>query len=360
MPDIKYINFANMDLTKWLEAKPFGPLDSSGRPALRGSIQYDPAKVSLLSPDGFVRLYIDYTDPKCPFRIELTEDPWQIRLPQGTEDIYTFVLGFPPTYKRENILTPKSLFQMYCRSAAVSEVMFQLELTGKTQVPSFPLGSIQYVHQCAPGGKIRKATTVNPVANEQVEVKIRLIHGLTGMISLALNNNTVYSCSGPTAFAADPAATAQAKFGVYDHMLFNEGARAGQGEAVRQQYLAAGIKGFELYYSPITIARRLPGEPAFTSMLEDMISPSRITYPYKLVKQVETGWSFKLDTAKAQLAEAQTANASLNDTITRLVNENDSLKADLTVLNQTKTVLIAENNNLANRIEAGITALSKP
>lgn len=330
MSKIKFINWRDVDLSKWLEAKTFGPLDDAGKPMLRGSLQYDPPRIGLRPDNGFVTIKIDYTDPKCPFRIEFTEDPWMLRLPEGTEDIYSFAYLFPKGYKKDNVLTPKSIFQMYCRDSASNfgEVMFQLELTGKSQEPNFAAGAIQVIHSTAVV-KYRKATTFTPKEDELLMIKIRVKHGMNGSISCELNGTEVYNVAGPTVFAACPVAIAQPKFGIYDHMINNEGAKLGIGDANRKKYLAIGVNSFDIAMSPVTIARRLPTEPAFDSTLESLISPTRLSLNYYgmiTYQEALTALQAQYDLVQSTNVQLSKQVADLQGTVTSLQSA-DAAKA---------------------------------
>jgi hypothetical protein len=351
MPDIKLLNWKDIDLSLWKEGSVFGPTDPlTNKPALRASVAGGKVASRL---DGFVDLIIDYTNPLCPYRIECTENPWMIRLVRGTEDIYTFVYRFPSNYKKEHVVTPKSLLQFYCKSTSpeFGAVLFQLELSGGVN-PKFPQGSIQVINN-HPLNKSRVATSFIPKADEDIRVVVKMKHGLAGEghISCTINSQSVYNLASPTLFVDSPTATAQFKLGIYDHMLNNEGDRVGIGEANRQKHLAVGAKEFRIALSPIIIARRKPDE-VFGAWIDALCDPLRVyshDYPNaflslnKLYDQLTTSYNAK----EAQVLSLQ-ASLTQTNSLLSATEENNRLLKELAA--EQKAVISDQSTTINNTL----------
>lgn len=343
--EIKYTDWKNIDLSQFKEAKNFGPTNPvTQKQILRGSQAYD--RTHEVDEDGFLKLFIDYTDAKCPFRDEFTEEDWPLRLSNGTEDIYAWVYKYPKEYKPTNCKTQKSKFQMYCRDTkglcpggGTGDVMFQLELTGEPQVKpdgSFPLGSIQVIHNSKTGGKYRKATNIIPNGGDYVFILVRCIHGegQNGYIKCVINGQTVYEAKDSTCFSWDPTATAQPKWGIYDHMINNEKGKAPGGDNNRRKHLDAGIENFTLGISPVTIARRKPEDVAFGDWIEAQIDPYRFA-------PCDSQDHEDCDELRQQVADLEKANADLTGQLDQVSGKVTQLNADAATLNKTLADLTA-------------------
>lgn len=333
--EIKYTDWKKIDLSEFKEGQNWGHLNpATNKKYLRGSQAYN--RTHALDELGFLKLWIDYTDTACPFRDELTEEDWPLKASLGDEDIYCWVYRTQKDYAPSNCKTPKSIFQMYCRDTkglcpggGTGDVMFQLEVTGETQVkPDFPIGSIQVIHNAATT-KYRKATNVIPQADDMVFIKVRVKRGLgaDGYIKCELNGQVVYEVRDNTCFPWDPTCVATPKWGIYDHMINNEGSKNPTGNNNRLKHLNAGIKNFTLGISPITILRRSSTDPAFGDWHE------AVADPYREVCDNDSDLQKQIEQLEQQNAQLQSENTALKSENTALEGELSAVSTKVGELN---------------------------
>jgi hypothetical protein len=238
---------------------------------LRSSTAYDPFGKTII--DGKMRFIVDSQEPVDPaistakyhYRAEFTEWPWNINLPEGTEQWVGWSYYFADDYILP--VNPISIFQNHAAGTHPYPI-FQLELARPGQLSNALGGEIQVINNTVTPS-FRKLTPVRPMPGDRLDVIIHVIYGLgdKGLLQIWLNGQKVHDVVGNTIYPAPENWGGNNKWGIYHHSWRNASSV--------EQSIAAGHTRFELSMGNLRQITRAPGDADYMLNYKPVVDPSQ-------------------------------------------------------------------------------------
>ncbi len=236
---------------------------------LRSNVAYDPFSYSIVS--GKFRMVVDSQVPVDPqvssaqyhFRSEFTEWPWQINLPEGTEQWAGWSYFFPTDYIYS--VQPVSIFQNHA-GGSYPDPAFQLELTYAGQLEGAIGGEIQVINDTSVP-MVRKMTKFRPKPGDRIDIVLHVVHarGSNGLLEFWINGTQVHSQIGNTIWPAPENWGGNNKWGIYHHTWTDP--------ANVQLDIAAGHKKFALGMGNLRQITRSPSDPNYRKDSRAAVDP---------------------------------------------------------------------------------------
>lgn len=301
---------------------------------LRSSTAYDPFGKTIV--DGKMRFIVDSQVPVDPaissakyhYRAEFTEWPWNINLPEGTEQWVGWSYYFPNDYVLP--VNPVSIFQNHA-AGTYPYPIFQLEIARPGQLSGALGGEIQVINNTLTPS-FRKLTTVRPMPGDRLDVVIHVVYGLgnKGLLQIWLNGQKVHDVVSSTVYPAPENWGGNNKWGIYHHAWRNP--------TSVEQSIAAGHTKFELFMGNLRQITRAPGDADYLFNYKTAVDPSqdadlnqptksaRLATQYYNVSKVETENELKVYPIPVRAGENLFVSGSFDDSSSAdLINQTGQL-----------------------------------
>ncbi|HCW06688.1 MAG TPA: hypothetical protein DGG95_04900 [Cytophagales bacterium] len=261
-----FIDWKNIALPE--EGLPDGKKFANG--ALRSNVEYDPFSMKII--DGKLHFIVDSKTPvdkkinadhQYHYRSEFTEWPWNINLPEGTEQWAGWSYYFPKEYVRA--VTPISIFQNHAASSHPYPA-YQLELTYPDQLEGSLGGEIQVINNCL-NPRFRKMVNVRPNPGDRIDIILHVVHArdAKGLLEFWINGEQVHSQVGSTIYPAPENWGGNNKWGIYHHQWQKD-------EKVKED-IEAGHTRFELIIGNLKQITRSPKDPDYRKDAKALVDP---------------------------------------------------------------------------------------
>ncbi len=238
---------------------------------LRSSIAYNP--LGLTRSADKLKIVVDSKVPVNPavssakyhYRSEFTDFPWEIQLPESTEQWFGWSYFFTADYVWA--VSPISIFQNHAAGSSGTPT-FQLELTKPGQFSSALGGELQVINNVATPA-VRKLTTIRPKPGERMDVICHVVYARDpkGLLEFWINGNKIYSQSGNTIYPSPENWGGNNKWGIYHHTWTDP--------AKVELNIAAGHTKFELLMGNLRQITRSSIDPKYLSDSKAEVDPAQ-------------------------------------------------------------------------------------
>ncbi len=266
---------SSMMLVEWknvtipVDGLPDGTQWATGR--LRSSIAYNP--LGLTRSSDKLKIVVDSKVPVNPavssakyhYRSEFTDFPWEIQLPESTEQWFGWSYFFTTDYVWA--VSPISIFQNHAAGTSGTPT-FQLELTKPGQFASALGGELQVINNVA-SPAVRKLTTIRPSPGERMDVICHVVYArdAKGLLEFWINGTKIYGQSGSTIYPSPENWGGNNKWGIYHHTWTDP--------AKVELNVAAGHTKFELLMGNLRQITRSSIDPKYLSDSKAQVDPAQ-------------------------------------------------------------------------------------
>ncbi len=196
-------------------------------------------------------------------RAEVHTEPWDIRLPKGTEEWF----GWTYTFGNDYVIDQNSewlFFQVHPGVIGISPHT-ELMIISKDQYSGHDAGEIYVVNK----GNYpdNHPTGLTPKAGDKLKIVVHAVWGdaSNGLLQVWINDNKVYDKKVATIYSQYPWG-GNAKWGIYKWPWAKDGGV--------QKSLEQGVTHLETFMGPLRIITRMPGDVDYLSDSYSLVAPN--------------------------------------------------------------------------------------